>query len=387
MTFTGSIDTYASWQAFAVQSAAIKPPVVRLTRPEYEALDATQRRRLDLVRSVAVANIPKVETPMAVQAAKTIERTLRANTFNTDPGVRTGLFLSAPSSYGKSTLMRELAARFEADVREVNDYHPLRPDYADVWVPVAWVPLSASPTITALCRRILEFFGEGHSTARATEALLTQRVLGVLRDCGTKLLVLDDITRLKMHREADVNVADFVRELQESSCTIMGLGVDVEGSGILNEGETSWHEKRLLTQTRRRFVNVTLDRFYYDTDEHIDAFTDHVTQMLRSVPLLDQPDTVHPSLVSALYARTQGVIGPLATLITHAAIDALLTDDERITVESVQRIQLDVASEQDQGTVLRPVARTVRVRPQAQRKNRNRVFDGANPGTLTEVVA
>lgn len=387
MTFTGSIDTYASWQAFAVAHTTSKRLVVRLTRPEYAALDATQRRRVDLLRSVAVANLPKVETPMAARAAETIEITLHANTFNNDPGVRTGLFLSAPSSYGKSTLMREVAARFEADVRSVNDFHPLRPDYVDVWVPVAWVPLSASPTITALCRRILEFFGEGHSTARATEALLTQRVLSVLRDCGTKLLVLDDITRLKMHREADVNVADFVRELQESSCTIVGLGVDVEGSGILNEGEASWHERRLLTQTRSRFVNVTLDKFHYDTDENIDAFTGHVTHMLRSVPLLDQPEAVDPVLVSALYARTQGVIGPLATLITHASLDAQRTGAEQITVESVRRIQLDVASEEHRETTTRPVTRTVRERPNAQHKNRNRVFDGANPGSLTNVVA
>ena len=53
---------------------------------------------------------------------------------------------------------------------------------------------------------------------------------------GTKVLILDDITRLTMHREADQDVVDLIRSLMSMSVTLILVGVGIRQSGLLQGG-------------------------------------------------------------------------------------------------------------------------------------------------------
>ncbi len=64
---------------------------------------------------------------------------------------------------------------------------------------------------------------------------LTRTVRGALRDHATRVLILDDITRLKMHREADQDVLDFIRDLMNITVVVL-VGVGIPTSGLLREG-------------------------------------------------------------------------------------------------------------------------------------------------------
>jgi hypothetical protein len=50
-------------------------------------------------------------------------------------------------------------------------------------------------------------------------------VKNAIYDHGTKAPVLDDITRLKLHREADQDVLDLIRELMSLPVTLILAGV------------------------------------------------------------------------------------------------------------------------------------------------------------------
>ncbi len=111
-----------------------------------------------------------------------------------------------------------------------------------------------------------------------------------MRDHATTVLILDDITRLKMHREADQDALDLLRSLMSMNITLILVGVDIPQSGLLR---TAWsassssaapprrgghlaHQRALATQTDRRFDLVSLDPFNYDTPEDINAWVAHL---------------------------------------------------------------------------------------------------------------
>jgi hypothetical protein len=68
---------------------------------------------------------------------------------------------------------------------------------------------------------------------------LTRTVRRALKEHATKVLILDDITRLKMHREADQDVLDFIRDLMNITVVIL-VGVGIPKSGLLREGASGY---------------------------------------------------------------------------------------------------------------------------------------------------
>ncbi|MEV0613294.1 hypothetical protein AB0I81_08190 [Nonomuraea sp. NPDC050404] len=53
--------------------------------------------------------------------------------------------------------------------------------------------------------------------------------------------MLDDITRLRMHRADDQDVLDQIRAFLSMHVTLVLVGVDIPGSGLLREGR---HDRR-----------------------------------------------------------------------------------------------------------------------------------------------
>jgi len=224
--------------------------------------------------------------------------------------------------------------------------------------------------------------------SRTYEPELTTRVRKIIAECGTRLLVLDDITRLKMHREADQNAADFIRALMETGATVLGIGVNVEQSGLLYEGQASTKNRRLLTQTRARFTVHTLGSF---TDETSDAFAgwlSHLKAIEEDLPLLDKT----PGMLTGddtpayLLRRTRGVVGSLTRLISEASIRVLGQQPtgpqtgEDLSREILDSVRLDHAAE-NQGlpepTNLNPRATARRSRSRNGTFNGRRARDGA----------
>jgi hypothetical protein len=66
---------------------------------------------------------------------------------------------------------------------------------------------------------------------------LVRTVKKALHEHGTKVLILDDITRLKLHREADQDVLDLIRSLLSVSVTLILVGVGIRQSGLLRGGQ------------------------------------------------------------------------------------------------------------------------------------------------------
>ena len=147
------------WKKFVRLRDAFKSPPLMM-RTEYQALSPRDRIRYDTIRRLGNFNPPKQETPMTAAIREQVEPVLRANLYRMDPGVRSGIFISADGAMGKSTLMREIAADYEGEIAVVREVMPRAVQFRDRWVPVAWVTVPPKLSIKSLATAILTFYGE-----------------------------------------------------------------------------------------------------------------------------------------------------------------------------------------------------------------------------------
>lgn len=309
------------WNDFVRKRNDYAPPPL-LDRATYLNLTAPERRMYDLARRIGNSNLPKHETPMTTRVRGQIEAVLHHNLYSTDPGVRSGVFISADGAMGKSTLMREIAADFDADIRQYRELLPTVMPHRDRWVPIAWVTVPPKLSIRSLGTAILNFYGE-YPPSRPTDPQITERVDKVLRDCGTRLIILDDITRYK-DGEADRFASDWIRNLMETSVSIVAMGVDVRGSGILYDGKGRPRDEQLRTQTARRFTVLDIDKFHYDSATDIREWVAHLKAVEEDLLLLDkQPGMLSQHLPEFLFQHTNGVIGVLTDWIELTALSII----------------------------------------------------------------
>src|SRR5260370_13639958 len=65
---------------------------------------------------------------------------------------------------------------------------------------------------------------------------LVRQVAASISDHGTKALLLDDITRLRMHRADDQDVLDLIRAFMSMHVTLVLIGGDVPVLQLLRQG-------------------------------------------------------------------------------------------------------------------------------------------------------
>lgn len=376
------VSTFEGWNRYVANRHAYQP-VAAISRAEYEALPSGHQALYDMAREVALANLPKHATPMTQTLTASITATLKLNSLNANPGVRPGLFVSAEAGLGKSTVVREIAASFDDTQRARADLFPEVAGNRDLWVPVAWVNVPPKVTIKGLCSIILSYYGETPRAFRhMSEPMLTSRVNTLIASCGTRLLVLDDITRMKMHREADMDAADFVRSLMETGATVLGVGVNIEESGLLYEGQASTKNRRLLTQTRRRFSVNRILPFTSESTDASGAWMSHLRAVENDLPLLDKAPGMLTSGDTPTYLmrRTGGVIGSLSRLVAEASLHVLTTSPtgpgtgEYLSRAVLDRVVLDHAAEH--GEVLEAAPARAAKPERAKPRTRNGAFNG-----------
>ena len=219
---------------------------------------------------------------------------------------------------------------------------------------------------------------------------------------GTKALVLDDITRLRLHREADSDVLDLIRELMSVPVTLVLVGVGIPTSGLLRQGRKDprtgqWifppvkdrgrsPNDEAASQTDRRFDLLDLGPFSYDTPAQIAAWTTHLVGIEAQLRLLDGGEGMLTAGVipEYLFARTGGVIGLLKKLIQAAARRAIETGAERITEDLIKELTIgpDDLPDLDAGSGELPdIPATVPPTPRKRPRPRSTVFDDKGPLT------
>jgi hypothetical protein len=338
--------TWEGWQKWR-ESRGSFTPAPRLSAAEYQALGSRGRALHDLHRTATHVNLRLQETPMSRRVSDLMRGRLQNNAVKFAPGTRDGLMISGGGFQGKTETACWAAAEFEDLWRDI--YQQLLPGppagTRDLFVPVAYCRLPVRATPKGLCKAILDIYGDPHP---ATLDDLIRSVRSTVRDHFTTALLIDDITRLRLHRGDDQDTLDLVRELMDVNVTLVLIGVDIPGSGLLrgawiDQRTGQWvfpdasrarsHAEAAATQTERRFDLVDLDPFDYSTPAGITAFLEHLAGIEDQLRLLRSFDGMLTAgeMPEYLFRRTRGIVGLLRRLIEDGCAKAITTGEERLT--------------------------------------------------------
>ncbi|RSM80555.1 hypothetical protein DL991_10595 [Amycolatopsis sp. WAC 01375] len=367
-------------------------PAPKLDLAAYKALSPRKRQMHDLHRAATHANLPLLETPMTRAVGRIMRSRLQTNALKHKPTTRAGLMITGGGYQGKTETTCEIAAAFEDTWLDMHaQLNPNAvPGTRDLHAPVAYVqtPVTAKPKST--CQAILDFFGADHRGMTLPQ--LTRAVRASLHDHGNRVLLLDDITRLKMHRADDQDTLDLMRAFMSMHTTLVLVGVNIPGSGLLREGR---HDPRTghwvfppprgrlgddpSTQTERRFDLIHLEPFTYDTPGGIAAWTTHLAGLQDELRLFHAgPDMLTGgTMPEYLFRRTSGVVGLLERLVEEGCAEAVDTGTEVLTEDLLDGILIDLGNDptRDPAAGEVPAVPAASMRKPRARKPRNTVFD------------
>jgi len=388
-------ETLAGWQQWRATRGSFTP-APRLDRAAWRALSPRRRMLHDLHRAATHANLPLQQTPMSQAVTRVLRGRIETNALKHKPSTRAGVMITGGGYQGKTETACEIAADFEDAWLDLHRH--LNPaamaGTRDLHAPVAYVqtPVTAKPKST--CKAILGFYGA--DTKNMDLPGLVRQVAASISDHGTKALLLDDITRLRLHRADDQDVLDLIRAFMSMHVTLVLIGVDIPGSGLLREGR---HDPRTgqwifppsqhpggsgleATQTERRFDLIELDRFRYDTPPQITAWTRHLAGIEQQLRLMDAiPGMLTDgTMPEYLYRRTNGVVGLLERLIEDGCREAIDTGTEHLDQALLDNVALSLggACGRDAAAGEIPAIPPGPAQPDAtgkRKRSRNTVFD------------
>ena len=388
--------TQEGWQQW-VRNRNSFIPARSLSRAEAALLSEAELEEYLLHRDVTNSNLPLQETPMSKGVSRLMLSRLRLGALKARPSTRRGLIINGNGCQGKTETACEVGALFEQWWRE---QHPgPNPNSItgtrDLHIPVAYVqtPVTAKPKST--CKAVLDFYGADHKNMDLPG--LIRAVRRHVHAHGTRAILLDDITRLKLYRRDDQDVFDMIKGFMDMSATLVLIGVDVPGSGLLQgaayDPKTGdWIMpaesnapvgQGARTQHLRRFTMVDLGPFPYLTPKDMAEFTAHLQGIEDHICLFD----AFPGMLTGgdmpeyLHDRTGGIVGLLECLIEDAIELAVDSGPEVLTCELMDQVTISV-----EGLPARDAraGEVPAVPPQpapTARRPRNRVFDDKGPQT------
>jgi Bacterial TniB protein len=383
---------YPGWTRWRLTRSCRFTPAPIMTPGQFAGLSPRGRKLHNLHRIATHANLAIQETPMSTYIAWKVRALIEDNAFDHSPGTRPGVMINGGGCQGKTETICEIIASFEDEWLALYQQNPEAvPGTSDIHMPVAYVRIPTKATPISTCQAILEFYGEDFHQMR--QGQLVRTVKRAIYDHGTKALVLDDITRLKLHREADQDVLDLIRELMSMPVTLILVGVGIPRSGLLRDGRVDantglWtvppvkdrgksRNEDAPGQTDLRFDLLHLDAFSYGPPKSITAWTAHLVGIEKQLRLFNAFEGMLSAgeMPEYLYRRTGGRVGLVKKLVQAGCRYAIETGQEQITVDLLSTLELspedlpDLDAESGELPEI-PPASAVRVR-----RGRNTVFD------------
>lgn len=243
---------------------------------------------------------------------------------------RRGLIVTGAAGTGKTTAITQLGRAHELGQRRRLPYDVNR-------LPVVYVTVPPAATPRMLAVEFARFLGLPITT-RSNITDVTEAVCGVLGRCGCELVIVDEIHNLNLATRAGAEVSDQLKYFSERlPATFVYAGIDVARSGLFAGTRGA--------QIASRFATITTAGFANGTAEQRRDWQALIATLEHMLQLRDHPPGALVDMADYLHHRTGGMIGSLSHLIRGAAIDAIITGEEKITRVGLDAVKLDHAAE------------------------------------------
>lgn len=277
------------------------------------------------------------DSPLVDAVIGQIGRRIEANQ-RSPVGPKEIVAIDGPYGVGKTSTILKLARALYPDyVTEPNsDSMPTWAPEAGIvhdLVPVMWVQLQAGSSLKTLYGSLLDFV---RYPLPGTSGVLASRALRALDAFGVRVMILDDVHKLRESQQASRDIIDALHtintRLGEQGGTLCLVGSEMEKRTLLNHPQI---DSRLKT--------------YHLTPFSIDTHPAQVTwqRFLRGIenvcaPYLagNRPGFLANELPAHIHARTQGFMQDIQQLLKDAVHLALASAELVVTADTIDQIRL-----------------------------------------------
>lgn len=332
-----SLTRKEDWKRYVLAPSRTRPDPV--TRSQLAGLRDTARTQYDRIRRDWHANLGPFITPQFKAVTEQLWNITESNLHDGDR-VKGAIALDSEPGVGKTTVAQHFGKHFHLD--QLEQEGPRTDDGHERW-PVCWVSLTGNTTLRDLNRAMLSFYAHpGADRGTATQYL--QRALDCVLNCETRLLVIDDLHFLKWPTAQSIQVSNHFKFIANTfPVTLLFIGVELTKSGLLSDRNHS----NVVAQTARRTTVIGMDSFPIEEDHQRATWRNLLNTIEARVVLAGAGrGMLADVLPDYLWARTNGHIGSLMTLINRGCSLAIRSGEEVLTEELFDRIRLDAAAEE-----------------------------------------
>jgi Bacterial TniB protein len=196
-------------------------------------------------------------------------------------------------------------------------------------VPVLRVTAPSKPTIKGFCECLLDGIGAPDFSKSGTELSKTRRLQTLLKNTGTKAIVIDEFQHFVDRTTGRVghHVTDWLKILiDEASCALIVSGLEY-GSAVIDQNE----------QLRGRFLTpLSMPRFLWETPWDQNQFKSILATFHDELSgNFDLPSFHTDDMAFRWWCATGGLIGYAAKILRNLTFDVATSGRKEITLEDL----------------------------------------------------
>jgi len=224
-----------------------------------------------------------------------------------------GMMLWGDTGLGKSSLLQN----FKADHPDFID------DEGDPHKPVVYIPLNAGVTVKRIMLRILDELKNPLSLSASMSAIEVT-LYRSLRHFNTKMIIIDEVQHF-VDTALPKQKSEFLNLLKDFGNM---LNIPVVTCGLHNAAMNIESDLQLL----RRFHPFEQMKKW----EYSNEFRNLLANLEAAFPLQKFSNLPDPNIARYVLDRSYGILGFIVQMLVEAAVVAIETGEERITLELLQ---------------------------------------------------
>ncbi|MFZ1286577.1 MAG: TniB family NTP-binding protein [Candidatus Phosphoribacter sp.] len=325
------------WLAYCDSGPRADLPV--LSRAQVATLGEDDLEDYNRARGIWVSNLPVVRTQQVHHAFSILDQ-VTASTRRDGDRVRANAVLDGPSGLGKTTVAMTYCRLFHRST--IRALGPVT-EAGDQRLPVATIQLGAKTTPKGLLVKIASFYAEQVAPSINADRL-AEVVLDLVTTCETEVITIDELHFIDPRTKDGQGLSNQLKWLaNELSCAFVLTGVGLAERRFFTEGFLG-DQAGSTAQTSRRSTPIPMAPFTTRTPAGARAWADLLRELEPQLKLADAQPGVLTDQAQLLFARTQGHIGSLTTLLERACGLAYRSGTETLTEQTLTRVALDNAA-------------------------------------------
>lgn len=329
---------FEDWRTFTDRKPSVKPEMP--TFAAYKVMSKTEQSHFNRTREYYHHTFGPINVPI-MQKIHEAGMRLALQNLHAPPGARPGIILDGAGTVGKSTIAMQFGRRYE--LRVTKNHTIDRTPTGDIFLPVVYITLPGEMTIKNVDWLFVQFYNIP-AAKTSKDWYLTARIKDHAANCGTSLVIIDDIHFLKIKNRSHEIVNDHIKHLANTiSATFMYAGINCEGGDLLTEAKKP--ENAIFSQTSHRFKKFDINPYLLSSDHQNNTLVDVLDYFETNLLLFNQTEGSLRKEAEYIESRTGGYIGAISSLLRESTTIAIKSKEEKITRKLMSKVTLDYSAE------------------------------------------